>query len=409
MKVLMNLFFLSKIGGVFTFHNNLKKGFEKIGAKVIDNYISANKKNINEEHYKKKYNVSHVCGFYTNEMLVKYKTIIEEFDPDIILFTYPCPTITSKFKEEKWQELYRLSEFRCIPVFHEPIDHIGWLKDVKQYIPVCLAVQEKGVRGKNNIKELNDKKCYIIDHPESTENADLYSDIKQKYSISTHHMKPWKHVDLIVRSIPNFNYPIKMTGIETEYYYMSGSLEKRKETYKDENGEWIWDKAINTGKLKYLGVITREEVDYLFKGACCSIDMSTGEYGTKIKRQESEIGNSMLAKYLKINAPDPYRSLNYGVFSECCKFGVIPIMRYEWSRIKTLELFEEETNQKCAIWLKEFNLVNNIHKSVNNVIDKFDTEEMINIRKNNLQLLKTKLEDKIIAKNIIKIHKENCL
>jgi len=283
MKILINMFFRDEISGTRTFHSELVKGFKQLDHDTISVSISRNKKILNEEKIKKKYNyIDIVMGYETDEMLKKYNDLITNFDPDLVIFSIPCPNKTKSYTTKKWQEIYKLSGKRCYPVFHAPKEPVNWIADVKEYIIGLAAVQDKGVIGIENIKELNNVPYRIIDFPINFTDSGLYTNLKEKCCISTHRMVGWKHVDLQIRAIPYIDCPMYITGSEIEYHYMSGSLEKRKEKYKNEKGEWIWDKALESGNLKHLGILPRKELISLFKKAMCSVDMSIGESGNII-------------------------------------------------------------------------------------------------------------------------------
>lgn len=411
MRILINLFFLSKIGGVLTFHKQLVNGFNKIDHDVVSAYISKNKTNVNREKVIQRYGVDEVFGYETSEMLSHYEEFIKEYDPDLVIFSHPSPTMTSKYTTRDWQKIFNISGERCYLVFHEPIDNRRWIGEVKNNIIGLGAVQEKAIIGIENIKEFNNINYKIIDFPMSFEDSGLYTNIKERCCISTHHMKSWKHVDIQIRAIPHIDYPMFVTGRETEYYYMSGSIEKRKKIYR-EDGKWIWDTALESGKLKYLGIISRDSLNDLFKTAMCSVDMSTGERGTELARKFEKENKLMkggnLMRYLgePKNKVKKYTSLNYGVFSECCKYGVFPIMRSKWSKIKLLERWEKERDYTCASWIPEKNLLKSLVDTINFTIGHFNDPVMEEMRTNNLELAKRDLDCGVVANNILKHVKE---
>ena len=59
---------------------------------------------------------------------------------------------------------------------------------------------------------------------------------------------------------------------------MSGK--KRSEKYKNTEGEWIWDKAIESG-MQYKGFVPEQKLINAYKRARCFVDLSLGENGHK--------------------------------------------------------------------------------------------------------------------------------
>jgi hypothetical protein len=136
---------------------------------------------------------------------------------------------------------------------------------------------------------------------------------------------------------------------------MSGSLEKRKQKYKNKDGEWIWDKAIEQG-MDYKGFV--DDIKPAFKRAKAVIDLSVGELGSKLG--------------------DGYRSLNY-VPIEAMKYGAIPVVRKH-------SLINGMVTKDNVILVEEGDLIGETAKKVNEAVGNFDSyKDMI---ENNFFLLK---------------------
>lgn len=392
MKIALNLFDISKIGGILTVHNELKDGLRKLGHIVEDYWISLNTTRLPEVPE----GFTGVLGFQRPEWIEAYNKKMS--DCDIIIFSHPCPTEAS-CDNRKWQELYKTGK-RNIVMWHDPIwkDHYPWIKEVFPQIDKICCIQEKAyysliqdVVPKPKSKSLFDfddepmgvessgavhNNIQIVNHPLSLDDMGLYTERKENLVLSPQYtFKSWKHVDDLIRAVPMISKDIKIeiSGLGTEYYYMAGSLEKRKDKYRNSDGTYIWDNALKHPGFKHLvdktRQVRREVLIESFKRAKCVVDLSVGERGSKTG----------------------FPSMNYTVL-EAIKYGCVPIVRKQ----SVIPRIWEESD---FMIVDEPNLIGSVAKAV-------DTFCVYSIQENMILKAQKKLKDhydnKIVARNVIK-------
>jgi glycosyltransferase involved in cell wall biosynthesis len=374
MKIALILWDISKVGGILSSTRRLKRGFQDLGHEVETFFVSFNTRKLPApKRAGIKYvgvdpaEFDHTVGTENEIFLAMFKRQLEKFD--IFVFAHPCPTITKDFGSRAWQEIYKMPQPK-IPIVHDPLysEHYPWLLEVKDHITGVVCFQKKAF----DAVRKDFPNAIVTSIPADVEECGLYNELKEDIVISPHQFKAWKNVDQFIRAIPSLNYTAEVYNIAIEYFYMAGSLEKRKEKYKDADG-WIWEKALASGKMKYLGYVSNDEILRAFKRSKCMVDLSTGEKGTRIGGD--------------------YRSLN-GAVVEAMVYGSIPVVRY-WS------LVPDMLSEDNAIVVKEGNLPKNTADAVNDIIKNFDN--YADMRKRNLKLIVEKYDRKIVAQKILSL------
>lgn len=362
MKIAINLFPISNIGGILTVHNELKKGLEILGHKVDDYYISTNIKSLSTNKY-----CNNILGFEKNEWLSEYKNVMDDYD--LVIFSHPCPTLTKSYTSTKWKNCYKINQ-KIISIFHDPYikSHYPWILDVFDDIDLFACIQEKSFYAlKPYMSTIFDTRNYkIIGHPINLSDMGKYKKLKENLIISPHQFKSWKYIDKFIEAFINTNnVNIEVFNSGIEFYKMSGK--KRDEKYKI-NNEWIWETALKHG-MKYKGFVDLDVLTMAFKRSKGVVDLSVGEKGLKTK----------------------YPNLNYAIL-ECVKYGGIPITRDILPK-----KWEKDINY---IAVNDKKLVNSTSKLMEYVIKNFDEYEyMID---NNIKLLKNYYDAKLVAKRLIK-------
>jgi len=353
MKVALNLFAISKIGGILTCHKNVKLGLQRLGHKVEDYFITLNKEILPENTP-----CSKALGFMNDTMLREYQR--EMSDKDLIIFTHPCPTKTKAFDSRRWQECYKTGKPNLV-LMHDPfIDkYYPWFLEVKDLVKGVGCIQQKALM----FSQSHFPNIMITGHFMDIDDAGAYRDLKEDLVISPHQFKRWKHIEKFIRAIPYMGKVVKKEvyngGIEQAF--MAGSMEKRKSEYRNPDGTWIWDNAINAG-MEYKGHVSDEEIKMAYKRSKAVVDMSVGE-----------MGDTFLKKGI------PYRSLNYSVI-EAMKYGSIPIVRA--SSLLSPSVYHED-----VVLVGEENIEKDLAANVINVVINYDNfKDMID---RNIGLVRT--------------------
>ena len=223
-------------------------------------------------------------------------------------------------------------------------------------------------------------KAMISQHPLDLSDFGFYEEQKEDLVVSSSHFKTCKHIDVLIKTIPSihkFDKDIKFEiyGGGIEYYYMSGSLEKRKIRYKiGEN--WIWEEALGSG-MEYKGRVSQEILKDAYKRAKLVTDLSTW------KQQGGMEG------------------LNYVVL-ECIKYGGIPVIRRDnilkpmWED-KNFIIVEEEESSFFGLTTLEQNLTQQILSGIKN----FDEQEFDIIRSKNRDILFEYYDCEVVSRKIL--------
>ncbi|OQX52973.1 MAG: hypothetical protein B5M53_07535 [Candidatus Cloacimonas sp. 4484_209] len=285
MKIALNLFWIDQIGGILTFNREIKAGLESLGHKVDPYAISLNKKILPDSLKSRDYesrDFVKILGFMKEEWLREYKETMDNYD--LVIFSTPCPTRRKSFTDPRWKLCYDLNS-KIIAVFHDPYleERYPWIKDVYPKINKFVCLQEKSYYVViNSFGLLPRKEVQIIRHPLNLKDLGNYEDKKEDLIITAHQFKSWKRIDRLIAVIPDLKSKckcnIEIYGDGIERTKMSGK--KRSEKYKNRKGEWIWDKAIESG-MQYKGFVPEQELISAYKRARCFVDLSLGENGYK--------------------------------------------------------------------------------------------------------------------------------
>jgi hypothetical protein len=386
-NVALLTFPLSKIGGVTTVRVNVKKGLQDLGYTVLDCQLSSNTKTLPEpDGYDK------VLGFMTPAFREEFRKVMS--NQDLLIFTHPCPTITKAFSDPCWQDCYKTGKPN-IAIAHDPylLSNYPWFQEVKPYVTGVACIQRKSY---DVISKYFDN-CTITNHFLDLSPMGEYRDQKEDLCISPSQFKTWKYIDLFIKSIPflkNVKTEIFNGGIE--YHYMSGSLEKRKEKYKDANGNWIWEKALASG-MTYRGFVPQSDIELAFKRAKSVIDLSVGELGNKLSRESATPSARQTTMFSTPPIPTvkPYRSLNY-VILEAMLYGSVPVARKH-------SLLDGIITESNLALVSEDDLVNSTATWINDITKYFDNyRDMI---KRNHELLKTHYDNVTNTKKLLELLK----
>jgi hypothetical protein len=92
---------------------------------------------------------------------------------------------------------------------------------------------------------------------------------RKKVGVAAHIWKAWKHNEMIVKACPKLKHAkMIMAGDGIERHYMTSKTKCPKEF------KGIWDAAINSGNMKYVGLITPEKLFKRYQNSRVMVDMS---------------------------------------------------------------------------------------------------------------------------------------
>ena len=371
MKIALNLFWIDQIGGILTFNREIKGGLESLGHKVDPYAISLNKKILPDSLKSRDYesrDFVKILGFMKEEWLREYKETMDNYD--LIIFSTPCPTRRKSFTDPRWKLCYDLNS-KIIAVFHDPYleERYPWIKDVYSKINKFVCLQEKSYYVViNSFGLLPRKEVQIIRHPLNLKDLGSYENKKEDLIITAHQFKSWKRIDRLIAVIPDLKSKckcnIEIYGDGIERTKMSGK--KRSEKYKNRKGEWIWDKAIESG-MQYKGFVPEQELISAYKRARCFVDLSLGENGYKTH----------------------YPNLNYSTL-EAMKYGCVIVS----SPVLPPSLFVPDRNY---LPVDERNLDKSLIDQIEDAIFG-NHKDMIEL---NQEILKREFSGEIVAKRLL--------
>jgi len=371
MKIALNLFWIDQIGGILTFNREIKGGLESLGHKVDPYAISLNKKILPDSLKSRDYesrDFVRILGFMKEEWLREYKETMDNYD--LIIFSTPCPTRRKSFTDPRWKLCYDLNS-KIIAVFHDPYleERYPWIKDVYSKINKFVCLQEKSYYVViNSFGLLPRKEVQIIRHPLNLKDLGSYENKKEDLIITAHQFKSWKRIDRLIAVIPDLKSKckcnIEIYGDGIERTKMSGK--KRSEKYKNRKGEWIWDKAIESG-MQYKGFVPEQELISAYKRARCFVDLSLGENGYKTH----------------------YPNLNYSTL-EAMKYGCVIVS----SPVLPPSLFVPDRNY---LPVDERNLDKSLIDQIEDAIFG-NHKDMIEL---NQEILKREFSGEIVAKRLL--------
>ena len=359
MKIALNLFDISKIGGIKTYVDHLKYGLEELGHTAEECYISCNKKSITP-----KYGYDKVLGFMTDDMLKEYHKAMEEYD--LIIFIHPNPHNNKSFNSLRWKDCYE-ENVPIIVALHDSFldkyntEILKMMDKIKGFAPV----QPKATYA---IKKYTNQ--YIeTKHPLILKGSELYDSKKEDLVIQANQFRSWKCNDIFIRAIPFID-----PKIQKEVY--SSGIEQCKMAGVKRNPKYgnIWEDGIKAG-MQYEGDVSDINIQGAFKRSKCIINMATLE---RRKIFENLISGSI-----------DYTQL------EAMKYGSIPIGRQhniDSGMLTSENIITLKGNDISPVLLAD---------KVNEVI--YNWEGYKNMRTNNLKYLKENYDSKIVASRVLSL------
>jgi len=299
MKILIAFHDLMDLGGIINNQEDLYAGFQELGHEVdvvkLVWKITHNGRGPNSydglEKGKQGFWMNQRKGWvWPNKNVIPYKgarnlqrwkdTAIKY---DLIIWQIPVPSKNKKNRgNSEWLELYN------VPVKQIAYVHDGnfparypWLYAVRHHLVGIGATHPCGYHSLANI-DIPRALFFTSQADQDKRHGPKFRD-REKGWFSLQTFKGWKHVDDLIRAVPHMKacQTMVIAGGGIQWYYMN-SDDKVKPEYLDENGDKIWDKAIEAG-LEYLGYIQNAEREMCLDNTRFLIDPSWskkfGAYG----------------------------------------------------------------------------------------------------------------------------------
>lgn len=283
MKILITFYFINNYGGIINNQEGLYRGLRALGHEVDVRVLYwkdrvkavRSTRRLIQERSEMGCTYDQEAGWSwpeRNRFAYKGKTNLKRWKEfaskyDMVIWQIPVPSANREmFGNQDWLELYDLPEsVKQVAYVHDGNFHemYPWLYAIKDKLHGAVGVHPCAYNSLNRI----DIPRALILSPQYDVEQRLQSPRKKGrdgwFSLQT--FKGWKHVPDIVRAVPHMGpYPKRLAGGGINYYYMT-SEEKTLPRYLDENGNRIWDNAIDAG-MEYLGYLTNaQREEYLGK------------------------------------------------------------------------------------------------------------------------------------------------
>lgn len=268
-KIAMVYFSMNQIGGVLQCLIDMKSGFEKIGNYQVDTFEV---RYAGDVHKEPRLGVDMIENVKKSQLGVKNNFIWFGNDAvsddglailnkyDIIIFQRGCPSMRSKVgradKEMTWIDYYEAKPPKYV-VMHDPWmeKFYPWQKHVSDRIEAIAPIHYPSW---NTTRHWDGRRVWIpfpVNFDPMLNSNYLYErkDLVTYLAV----WKPWNYPDIMLRNIPDVDAEVRLYGRGIEYYYISGSKEKRKKKYQNEDGSWLWEEV--DGESHHHGVISTEE------------------------------------------------------------------------------------------------------------------------------------------------------
>lgn len=362
MRIAINVFPMSNIGGIFTWIHQLRKGFKKLGHKV--NLYQLYNSKINDKcsmSIDQKYIKGTRLGYLGDD----YHDIMKK--KDVIIFANPCPPQNKANKEnigENWVKAYSNCPDKAVvySVSHDYFweKNYDWWDLAFPFITHIVSVKTKTYSLMSfwlrNSKWVN-KSLRYIPWPLDLRPMRKRHQWKKRANngLSMSEWKPWKRVPHILQLCPHLDFPVAFHGKGIEYFQY-----KRGDYWGDFRDSW-WKRAMKREGTYHGGFINNVKECYeKYKWAKVCFDLSYSP-----------------------NMPGVY---NYTA-TECMMFGCVPIMYEQVLESKLITednalLLKYKVGEKNRIPKKSLKFkAKKINKFINgNKIDK--------IRENNYEFVK---------------------
>jgi len=280
---------LLDVGGITTWADQIRKGFEQIGW-VADHYyctrtgrisVSEDRKTFIGRRYKRGEKLeSKSLGFCGEERLDVYRDLIRQYDYVIFVHPSPHPTKGNLAQDgiEDWKNLFIECEKPKVVVFHDKKWHRTnkWFADVKDHIDICLADQNNFIDSVKEYASLNRHIKYDWLHfPFEIPPKDkIFRPRDKKFCMMAQWIK-WKNHHLLFEELEDVLFPIHFYNGGMQYHYIVKRDEWKRAIFYDH----VEEETINEDAIhEYHGFVTYDDVKEVYYDSMAAIDLTTRTY-----------------------------------------------------------------------------------------------------------------------------------
>jgi len=231
-------------------------------------------------HQKNGWEAMFQFNYATDQAPDEWESFTEPFD--LIIYIVPVPTCSKQNNGDlSWLRLFKSTMVEQVSVIHDGnmqklYPHI---LETLPYLNGVICVHDAAY---NSASVLPIKRA-LIPNAHEIPLHDVPSPEDRHYGlVSMQTFKRWKRVDDLVRAISHMEFDSEkvICGGGIEYCYMTSDNKCKKE-YMDDNGERIWDKALENG-MTFLGYVDTKERDELLTKYRLLIDPSWSHAYSKL-------------------------------------------------------------------------------------------------------------------------------
>lgn len=292
----------------------------------------------------------------------QWEELIE--DADLIIWIIPVPTCTKANKDDiEWMRLYQEHMIPQTAVIHD-----GNMRKLYPHLhELCRRKLLEGIvcvhdAAFNSASVLPVKRA-LIPNPHNVENVERKAmQCRESQLVSLQTFKRWKRVDDLIRAIPHMDefHGKVICGGGIEYHYMT-SKNKCKKEYMTQDGERIWDVAVQAG-MDFRGYVTTEERDALLGDSRLLVDPSWSKNYCQLGAHFNRVMIEAMVQ---------------GCVPVCTDLGMANSSFFK-AGINYLEvpydIPPEAYGKQLSLWMEDLTLLEEIQENNFKLIDEFDSE-----------------------------------
>lgn len=293
----MTHFQIQDYGGIINYSETMAKGLKSLGCEV-DSIMLKNKgvsgvpktKDRSQEdgwqfgeglglwfHQKKGWEGMHQYNYKSDNL---WEEMVEKYD--LVIHVIPVPTCTKANKDDiSWLKLFDVMTTQLAIVHDGNMQKLyPHILEICDNIDGVIAVHDAAY---NSCSVLPVRTAFIPNpHNIPFPNPILNMNRRDDALVSFQTFKRWKRVDDLIRAIDRMDeFTDKyICGGGIEYHYMT-SKTKCKPEYLDQDGNKIWDNAVENN-MTYLGYVTTNKRDELLANSKLLVDPSWSKNYSKL-------------------------------------------------------------------------------------------------------------------------------
>lgn len=292
MNVLLAHFKMQDYGGIINYSEFLARGLKDIGCTVgsvmlknsgADGFLKTKDRDLEPGweyapgldlwmHQKVGWEGMYQFNYRPEDAVSKWEDFTDDYD--LIIYVIPVPSRSKQnMGDDSWLKLFSSTMVDQVSIIHDGnmLKLYPYILETVPYLSGVICVHDASY---NSAAQLPIRRALIPNPHEIPDQPILPPEQRTAGYVSLQTFKRWKRVDDLVRATAYMNpdHAKIVCGGGIEYHYMTSDTKCKKE-YMDEDGNRIWDLAVDNG-MQYLGYVDTHERDNLLKNTRLLVDPS---------------------------------------------------------------------------------------------------------------------------------------